>query len=83
MQTYLFLGLVMPFITIYKHDHHKKYGYYVLLNHSLLTRGNEQRVDIELMDNRNLSREAHNSIHCPGNDSNAKNKYLKVVLVSS
>ena len=56
---------------------HKENDYYVLLNDSLLTRRNEQRVDVELMDNRDLLREDHNSIHCPGNDSNAKKQMFK------
>lgn len=29
------------------------------------------------MDNRDLLREDHNSIHCPGNDSNAKKLIFK------
>jgi len=56
---------------------HQENDYYVLLNDSLLTRRNEQRVDVELMDNRDLLREDHNSIHCPGNDSNAKKQMFK------
>jgi len=52
-------------------------NHYLLLNDSLLTKRNARRIDIELSDNRNALHVNHHSIHCPGNDSHAKQLMFK------